>query len=188
MAIGDISSTNFTTQAAKDGLSLQFLLLKALRRVLQTGDYNNDGVVNAADYTVWRDHLGQTFQLTNECTGITAGMVTAEDYTLWKANFGLTGGPTAGNNIPHRLSRLRHICWCGGGGLAGGRARARDRIAVADRPGRHAVDASTWIGQLARRTRTMQRITEQSNRSENMTCRDKSDFVCWRWLGSPPRC
>ncbi len=22
------------------------------------GDYNGDGVVKAADYTVWRDHLG----------------------------------------------------------------------------------------------------------------------------------
>src|SRR5262245_142524 len=30
------------------------------------GDYNKDGTVNAADYAVWRDHLGQTFQLDNE--------------------------------------------------------------------------------------------------------------------------
>src|SRR5262249_40370997 len=25
------------------------------------GDYNGNGVVDAADYTVWRDHLGQVF-------------------------------------------------------------------------------------------------------------------------------
>ena len=25
------------------------------------GDYNGNGIVDAADYTVWRDHLGQTF-------------------------------------------------------------------------------------------------------------------------------
>ncbi len=94
IAIGDISSTNFTTQAAKDGLSLQFLLAEGFTSGAAEGDYNNDGVVNAADYTVWRDHLGQTFQLTNEGAGVTAGMVTAEDYDLWKANFGQMGGPT----------------------------------------------------------------------------------------------
>ena len=26
-----------------------------------SGDYNDDGVVDAADYTVWRDHLGSNF-------------------------------------------------------------------------------------------------------------------------------
>src|SRR4029077_666443 len=25
------------------------------------GDFNNDGIVDAADYTVWRDHLGSSF-------------------------------------------------------------------------------------------------------------------------------
>ncbi|MGD9635307.1 MAG: PEP-CTERM sorting domain-containing protein, partial [Pirellulales bacterium] len=94
LAIGDISSTNFLTQAAKDGLSLQFLLAEGFSSGAAQGDYNNDGAVNAADYTVWRDHLGQTFQLTNEGTGVTAGMVTSEDYDFWKANFGMTGGAT----------------------------------------------------------------------------------------------
>jgi DNA-binding beta-propeller fold protein YncE len=29
-------------------------------------DYNDDGAVDAADYTVWRDHLGQAFVLAGE--------------------------------------------------------------------------------------------------------------------------
>ena len=29
------------------------------------GDYNGNGIVDAADYTVWRDHLGQNFTLLN---------------------------------------------------------------------------------------------------------------------------
>jgi hypothetical protein len=33
------------------------------------GDYNSDGVVDAADYAIWRSHLGQTFQLANEAPG-----------------------------------------------------------------------------------------------------------------------
>lgn len=59
------------------------------------GDYNNDGVVDAADYTVWRDRLGQVFPLPNEVSGITPGTVTQEDYTAWKARFGNTPGSTA---------------------------------------------------------------------------------------------
>lgn len=52
------------------------------------GDYNNDGQVNAADYTVWRDHLGSNYQLQNE--GTTPGQVTTQDYDVWKSHFGQT--------------------------------------------------------------------------------------------------
>jgi hypothetical protein len=57
------------------------------------GDYNNDGTVNAADYTVWRNHLGQTFTLDNERPdAATPGVVDQEDYNFWKLHFGETAG------------------------------------------------------------------------------------------------
>jgi hypothetical protein len=62
------------------------------------GDYNSDGTVNAADYVVWREHSGQTFQLPNEVAGMTPGMVTAEDYTAWRARFG-NASPAAGAGL-----------------------------------------------------------------------------------------
>ena len=37
-----------------------------LNPVTSIGDYNDNGIVDAADYTVWRDHLGQSFALSNE--------------------------------------------------------------------------------------------------------------------------
>jgi hypothetical protein len=58
------------------------------------GDYNNDGKVDAADYNVWRDHLGTNFQLKNE--GITPGQVTSQDYAVWKSHFGETIGVSGG--------------------------------------------------------------------------------------------
>ena len=57
---------------------------------LLLGDYNVNGVVDGADYTVWRDRLGEQFTLPNEDPMVTPGQVTAEDYDAWKANFGMT--------------------------------------------------------------------------------------------------
>lgn len=52
------------------------------------GDYNNDGLVNAADYTVFRDNENQPVTLPNET--VTPGTVSSEDYTEWAINFGQT--------------------------------------------------------------------------------------------------
>ncbi len=58
------------------------------------GDYNFDGVVDAADYTVWRDSFGQLG------TGLAAdgngdGEVDAADYAIWTSNYGSTSGPSS---------------------------------------------------------------------------------------------
>jgi autotransporter-associated beta strand protein len=54
----------------------------------EPGDYNNDFVVNAADYAVWRNLLGQSVALPNEGEDVTPGQVTEEDYVFWRENFG----------------------------------------------------------------------------------------------------
>jgi hypothetical protein len=57
------------------------------------GDYNSDGTVDAADYTVWRDRLNANFTLPNENPlAATPGVVDQEDYTFWRNNFGATAG------------------------------------------------------------------------------------------------
>jgi hypothetical protein len=50
------------------------------------GDYNNNGVVDAADYVLWRN--GGPLQ--NEVDA--PGTVNAADYTAWRARFGSTSG------------------------------------------------------------------------------------------------
>jgi hypothetical protein len=46
------------------------------------GDYNGNGVVDAADYVVWRKGLGATY--------------TQNDYSVWRSRFGSTSGSGAG--------------------------------------------------------------------------------------------
>jgi autotransporter-associated beta strand protein len=69
---------------------------------LLAGDYNGNGVVDAADYVVWRDTLGTNTQLQNEGPGVTPGMVTQEDYATWRANFGRAsgGGASLASAVP----------------------------------------------------------------------------------------
>ena len=56
------------------------------------GDYNGDGAVNTADYTVWRDNLGASMALPNE--GDSPGIVDAADYAVWKTNFTALPAPS----------------------------------------------------------------------------------------------
>jgi hypothetical protein len=66
------------------------------------GDFNSDGVVNAADYTLYRDNLGTSFNLGgngNEA-GASAGVVDAADYALWSANYGATAAGSALQAVP----------------------------------------------------------------------------------------
>jgi hypothetical protein len=52
------------------------------------GDYNEDGVVDAADYTVWRDNFGAPAgTLANDTDG---GMIGQSQYETWKANIGIS--------------------------------------------------------------------------------------------------
>lgn len=62
------------------------------------GDYNGDGIVDAADYTIWRDTLGSTTDLraNGDNTGASAGVIDQADYAFWKANFGNHSGSGAG--------------------------------------------------------------------------------------------
>jgi T5SS/PEP-CTERM-associated repeat protein len=64
------------------------LLVSGTNVILQTiglpGDYNHNGVVDAADYVTWRRGFGTTY--------------TQSDYDVWRAHFGQTAGTGSGAN------------------------------------------------------------------------------------------
>ncbi|TWU00578.1 Pectate lyase L precursor [Botrimarina colliarenosi] len=66
------------------------------------GDYNSDGVVDAADYTVWRDYFGSPAgSLPNDVDG---GVIGAAQYATWVANYGV-GGAVA-NSVPEPATSI----------------------------------------------------------------------------------
>jgi hypothetical protein len=52
------------------------------------GDYNLNGLVDAADYTTWRNSLGQT-GVNLDADGTLDGNIDQEDYHVWKTHYGL---------------------------------------------------------------------------------------------------
>lgn len=76
---------------------LGYQVLDSLATEGLPGDYNDDGFVNLADYTVWRDNLAGSVTLPNDPS---PSQVTIEDLTLWRENFGAAAaGTTATQNV-----------------------------------------------------------------------------------------
>lgn len=70
------------------------------------GDYSGNGVVDAADYVLWRHALQTGTALPRDAT---PESVSAADYDLWRGNFGQTGGAgTAllGESVPEPTSSV----------------------------------------------------------------------------------
>jgi hypothetical protein len=91
---------------------------------LLAGDFNNNGLVDAADYALWRKAVGQPAgTLPNDDTGAAIG---EPQYALWKLNFGnATSGAAALAAVPEPAGfscallflvmagccRPRYTCW-----------------------------------------------------------------------------
>lgn len=72
--------------------------LNSLPVVGVPGDYNNDGVVNAADYGEWIANLGGT-NLDNRDPNLT-GPIGVADYLFWKSQLGNGSGVGSGDAVP----------------------------------------------------------------------------------------
>jgi hypothetical protein len=74
------------------------------------GDYNHNGVVDAADYIIWRNNMGTTGTPgTVPGDGTGDGVVDQADYNLWKSKFGNTAGSGSslvGASVPEPTTGL----------------------------------------------------------------------------------
>jgi hypothetical protein len=69
------------------------------------GDYNDDGTVDGADYTVWRNNRGGSDSALNG-NGPGTGTVDDDDYTYWRRHYGTGdgGGGGIGTAVPEPSS------------------------------------------------------------------------------------
>ncbi|TWT95282.1 hypothetical protein Pla108_34270 [Botrimarina colliarenosi] len=104
----DVDLTNLPS-AEGDGSPLLYLGARVTgsRKVILrntpvtlAGDYNGDGVVNAADYTVWRDTEGTSLLLGADGDG--DNTVNTADYGVWSAAYGTSVAPSIA--IPEPLA------------------------------------------------------------------------------------
>lgn len=66
-------------------------------------DYNRDQVVDAQDYTVWRNNFGKTISPSTGADGNGDGVIDSADYVIWRKSFAAGGGSRAAS-IPEPSS------------------------------------------------------------------------------------
>jgi hypothetical protein len=89
------------------------------------GDYNGDDVVDAVDYAVWRNNLGDADE-TNINNNGDGGDVSLTDYTWWKERYGNTAAGAGGGGLAvPEPSSLAGAAFCVGLMLSGAIGRVR---------------------------------------------------------------
>ena len=85
----DIQFTNWTSNAQGGGFSYMRAMGELPPPPTTTGDYNGNGVVDAADYVLWRATLNQTVPEPGDgADGNRSGTVDDGDYDFWREHFG----------------------------------------------------------------------------------------------------
>jgi hypothetical protein len=91
------------------------------------GDYNHNGIVDAADYTVWRDTVGQS-GANLDADANHDGTVDQTDYDIWQSNFGNHNpgsGAGSGTAVPEPSTIVLAVVGMLVVGALGGRSRRR---------------------------------------------------------------
>lgn len=96
--IGRIYNTSFPrdvelTYLVNGASELTIGFVEFIDPPLLSGDYDGSGVVDAADYTVWRDQLGDVVAFYDGADGDGSGIVEEIDYTIWQQSFGTSLPP-----------------------------------------------------------------------------------------------
>ena len=76
------------------------------------GDYNDSGTVDAADYTVWKDNLGEDASVLHGNGVTTTTAVSGADYALWKNHFGESNASGSSESVPEPTTAILVLMIC----------------------------------------------------------------------------
>ena len=118
--VGGRARTMRNITGADNTIQLYELSLSVVAQT--TGDYNHDGFVDAADYTLWRNTLGQSVPAGSGADGsgpggVPDGIVNRFDFDFWKSHYGEAAGAGAATNsapVPEPASFLLCASCCPG--------------------------------------------------------------------------
>lgn len=110
------------------------------------GDYSGNGVVDTADYTVWRDRLGATGGTPLQGgDGDGDGAVTSVDYAVWRSHFGFEYTALTGDANTASSSTV-----------SGQASEADSRLALTAERARELAFAAPWAGSVAESPRDVE--------------------------------
>ena len=145
------------------------------------GDYNFNGVVDAADYTVWRDTSSSTTDLRADGSGPTPGVpdgvVDALDYAFWKSQFGNVLGPGAGSREQCFGEIAGELRLAGDGASASGATAIGSEGQAGDSAGQGVGDLRS-AGVRGRETRAQQAQREETF-AQQVDSRRSDALVHW---------
>jgi serralysin len=113
-----LGADSFTVHVTGTTTATQFYRLDvAVTSLALPGDYTGDGLVDAVDYTRWRDTLGSAMDLAADGDG--SGAVDPADYGVWASAYGSAspGAAQDGATQPSRAVPEPTALWLAGWGL-----------------------------------------------------------------------
>jgi hypothetical protein len=88
----DLRFLGWTQRSTGSGGGFSYIRATGTAPPQTTGDYNGNGVVDAADYVVWRNTINQNVTPGTGADGVPNGTIDSADYTYWRARFGNLAG------------------------------------------------------------------------------------------------
>jgi hypothetical protein len=104
---GQITLQPQSTNPRPFNMNLAPITINLVGEVLLAGDYSDNGVVDAADYVIWRKSIGGSNPAAD---GNRDGIIDSADYDVWRTHFGRTAGSSSFATIPTAPEPTAAIC------------------------------------------------------------------------------
>jgi hypothetical protein len=126
--VPEINSRRYLDFIVQDETGVDFVKLELSVNPPSQGDFNRNGVVDVADYPLWREQFGTAVPPFSGADADGNGSVDGVDYEIWRSNFGDVLENSVANpavSVPEPASAL--LFFAGTLGLFSRRAGARGR-------------------------------------------------------------